>query len=135
MRVRRSPVTEGAAATFTLTRQTRTGASPAALTVPVSVSESGAMLAAAAPRHGDVRRPAGRRRCLTLATVDDVDYKEDSTVAVSPGDSYTVGEPGTATVTRRGRRRAARAAGPRWRIVRGSLGEGRGLAWFSRCRR
>ena len=39
---------------------------------------------------------------MTLATVDDADYEEDSTVtvAVSPGDdSYTVGEPGTATVT------------------------------------
>ena len=92
-----TPVTEGAAAAFTLAR---TGATAAALTVAVSVSESEAAVSGTPPTS--VTFAAGSASAtLSVATVDDEAVEEASTVTatVSPGTGYTVsGTSGSAEV-------------------------------------
>ena len=87
-----SPVTEGAAAAFTLTR---TGDVSAALTVAVEVTESGAMLAGDAPTEVTFVA-ASATAALTLATVDDEAAEAASVLAVTvaSGDGYTVASEG-----------------------------------------
>ena len=92
-----SPVTEGTAARFELTRDI-VGDGP--LTVQVDVSETGAMIAGSPP--GSVSFPANASTVtLTVATTDDTRDESDSeiTVTVSAETGYTVGRPSTATVT------------------------------------
>ena len=92
-----TPVTEGAAAAFTLAR---TGATAAALTVAVSVSESEAAVSGTPPTS--VTFAAGSASAtLSVATVDDEAVEEASTVTatVAPGTGYTVsGTSGSAEV-------------------------------------
>ena len=92
-----TPVTEGAAAAFTLAR---TGATAAALTVAVSVSESEAAVSGTPPTS--VTFAAGSASAtLSVATVDDETVEEASTVTatVAPGTGYTVsGTSGSAEV-------------------------------------
>ena len=92
-----TPVTEGTAASFTLTR---TGATDAALTVTVSVQESASALGGAAPET--VTFEAGSATAsLTLATSDDEVAEAASTVtaALVAGEGYTVdGASGSAGV-------------------------------------
>ena len=92
-----SPVTEGTAASFTVTR---TGATAAALTVAVSVTESGAMLAANPPASVTFGVGEGSAT-LTVATEDDAVVEGASTVtaAVAAGDGYSVGTQNSASVT------------------------------------
>ena len=81
-----SPVTEGAAARFTLRR---TGDPAAALEVAVSVSAAGAVLDGAAPTS--VRFAAGAAEAvLAVATADDAAAEPDGrvTAAVAAGDGY-----------------------------------------------
>ena len=83
-----SPVTEGTAATFVLSR---TGSAAEALTVTVGVTETEAMLAANPP--STVTFGAGESSAtLTVATDDDAAVEAASvvTVAVVSGDDYTV---------------------------------------------
>ena len=78
-----SPVSEGTPAVFTLTRS---GAMADALTVVVSVTESGAVLAAEAPAA--VTFGAGESTtALSLATVDDAVVESTSTVMAAITDS------------------------------------------------
>ena len=82
-----SPVAEGAAATFTLTR---TGPTAEALTVAVSVTESGAMLAANPPSSltfGTGESSAA----LMVATEDDavVEGASAVTAAIATGEGYS----------------------------------------------
>ena len=83
-----TPVTEGAALAFTLTR---TGSTDAALTVAVSVTESGAVLEDTPPSSVSF---AGGSATATLSvpTVDDDAFEDASTVtvAVTAGTGYTV---------------------------------------------
>ena len=83
-----TPVTEGAAAAFTLAR---TGATAAALTVAVSVSESEAAVSGTPP--ASVTFAAGSASAtLSVATEDDEAAEDASTVTatVSSGSGYTV---------------------------------------------
>ena len=83
-----TPVTEGAAAAFTLAR---TGATAAALTVAVSVSESEAAVSGTPP--ASVTFAAGSASAtLSVPTVDDEAAEDASTVTatVSSGSGYTV---------------------------------------------
>ena len=84
-----SPVTEGTAATFTLSR---TGATTAALPVTVAVSESGAMISGTAPTSvtfavGDATKT------LSVPTATDSTDENNSviTATVSAGTGYTAG--------------------------------------------
>ena len=92
-----TPVTEGTAAVFTLTR---TGATDAALTVDVSVTETGAAVSGTSPTS--VTLAAGSDRAtLSVATEDDEVAEDASTVTatVSSGTGYTVsGTAGSADV-------------------------------------
>ena len=92
-----TPVTEGTAAAFTLSR---TGATDAALTVTVSVSESKASVSGTPPTS--VTFAAGSASAtLSVATEDDETVEDASTVTatVSSGSGYTVSGPsGTADV-------------------------------------
>ena len=83
-----SPVTEGAAAAFTLSRG---GDAAAALTVAVRVSEAGAVLAGAAPAAVTFEAGASQA-ALTLATLDDGAGEADArvTATVVPGADYRV---------------------------------------------
>ena len=83
-----SPVTEGTAAVFTLTRS---GSPSAALTVDVAVTESGAMLKGAPPASVTFAADAGTA-ALTVETDDDGLDETPSTItaAVSAGDGHTV---------------------------------------------
>ena len=83
-----TPVTEGTALAFTLTR---TGATDAALTVNVSVTESGATLGASLPTTVTFAASSATA-VLSVATEDDETVEEASTVtaAVSAGTGYTV---------------------------------------------
>ena len=83
-----TPVTEGAAAAFTLSR---TGATDAALTVTVSVSESEAAVSGTPPTSATFAAGAAGA-VLSVATEDDEAVEEASTVTatVSPGTGYTV---------------------------------------------
>ena len=83
-----TPVTEGAAAAFTLSR---TGATDAAVTVTVSVSESEASVSGTPPTS--VTFAAGSASAtLSVATEDDETVEDASTVTatVSSGSGYTV---------------------------------------------
>ncbi len=91
------PVVEGAAASFTVSLDS---AASAALSVPITVSETGRMLSGAPP--GAVGFPAGNRTAtVTLATSDDevIEAHSDVTVGLGAGDGFTVGTPSQATVT------------------------------------
>ena len=94
-----TPVTEGAAAAFTLAR---TGATAAALTVAVSVSVSESEAAVSGTPPTSVTFAAGSASAtLSVATVDDEAVEEASTVTatVAPGTGYTVsGTSGSAEV-------------------------------------
>ena len=92
------PVTEGAYATFTLTR---TGSVSAAQTVTVEVAESGAVLAETSPEAVTFEAESATA-ALDLATADDEVMEDASTVTVTvaAGDGWTVdAEAGSATVT------------------------------------
>ena len=82
------PVTEGAAATFTLTRTEPAGE---ALTVAVDVTETGAMLAGSPPASVSFGVGDGTAT-LTVETDDDtvVEAASEVTVAVAGGDDYTI---------------------------------------------
>ena len=91
------PVVEGAAASFTVSLDS---AASTALSVPITVSETGRMLSGAPP--GAVAVPAGQRTAtVTLATSDDevIEARSDVTVGLGAGDGFTVGTPSQATVT------------------------------------
>ena len=93
-----SPVTEGAEAAFTLSR---TGDASQALTVAVSVTETGSMLDGAAPAEATFAAGAATA-ALDLATADDEAVEDASTVtaAVTAGDGYAVAaDAGSAQVT------------------------------------
>ncbi len=83
-----TPVTEGTALAFTLTR---TGATDAGLTVNVSVSESGAVLGNAPPATATFAANSATAT-LSVPTVDDGTVEDASTVtaAVEAGTGYTV---------------------------------------------
>ena len=83
-----TPVTEGTALAFTLTR---TGATDAALTVNVSVTESGATLGASPPTTATFAASSANAT-LSVPTVDDTTVEAASTVTatVSAGTGYTV---------------------------------------------
>ena len=89
-----SPVTEGADATFTLTRD---GPLTAELTVNVSVAETGSMLSGALPASATFEVGADTTT-LTLATEDDAPIEDPSTVTVTieAGARYQAA-PGAAT--------------------------------------
>ena len=92
-------VTEGAAAVFTLTR---TGATTAAFTVNVTVSETGDVVAAADEGAQTVTFARNTATStLSVATDDDTVNEADSTVtaALGTGPDYDVGTPGSASVT------------------------------------
>ena len=91
-----SSVTEGTAVQFTVT------ASPAPASsqvVGVMWSETGSMLTASRP--ASVTVPTSGSAALSAATVDDAAIEVDSTVTatLSGGSGYTVGSPGSASVT------------------------------------
>ena len=98
-----APVAEGTAATFTLTR---TGPTAGALTVAVSVTESGAMLAANPP--ASVTFGANESSAtLTAATEDDAVVEGASTVtaAITAGEGYlAAARGGLGSGRRRGQR-------------------------------
>ena len=83
-----SPVSEGTALAFTLSR---TGATDAALSVGVSVSETGDVLAGGAPASVTFAAGASQTE-LRLPTVDDdtVEAASTVTVGVSAGEGYEV---------------------------------------------
>ena len=83
-----TPVSEGTAAAFTLIR---TGDTADALTVAVSVSESGAMAAAVAPTEATFAS-GDSTAALAVATTNDAVVETSSTVtaALTPGIGYAV---------------------------------------------
>ena len=92
------PVTEAGASAFTLTR---TGETAAALSVEVSVTETGAMLAAGAPTSVTFGAGASEQ-ALSVGTDDDTVVEEASTVTVvvAAGAGYAVASgSGSAQVT------------------------------------
>ncbi len=91
-----SSVTEGAAATFTLTA---TPAPAANLTVMVTVTEAGTFISGAAPTT--VTIPSSGSVTLTVPTTDDSTDEANGTITatVTAGSGYTVGSPLTASVT------------------------------------
>ena len=96
-----SPVTEGSAARFTLTR---TGATAGTLTVGVTVTESGSFIPSAgytAPSEA-VFAAAAATVALTVETEQDSMYEEHgaitATVTAADNGEYTVGVPAAATV-------------------------------------
>ena len=98
-----TPVTEGAAARFTVSR---TGATTGALAVQVSVSENSAggrnFVASTNEGAKSVSIPMGSASAVySVATVGDAIDEPDGavTVTVASGSGYTVGSPSTASVT------------------------------------
>ncbi len=98
-----TPVTEGAAARFTVSR---TGATTAALAVQVSVSENSAggqnFVASTNEGTKSVSIPMGSASAVySVATVGDAIDEPDGavTVTVASGSGYSVGSPSTASVT------------------------------------
>ena len=91
-----SPVGEGTAADFTLTRTDSAGA----LTVNVDVSESGTMVDGPAPTTVDFA-DGEATAMLSVATEDDAVDEPDSdiTATVAAGTDYAPGTPDSATVT------------------------------------
>ena len=92
-----SPVTEGTAATFTLSR---TGATTSTLTVSVGVTETGNMILGAAPQSVTFTNGAAQAT-LTVPTQNDTTDEDDSviTMRVTAGSAYSVGNPAFTTVT------------------------------------
>ena len=92
-----SPVTEGTAAEFTLTR-TATGT---VLTVTVAVTETGDVISGTATSTTVAFAAAAATATLTVATDDDAADEADSvvTATVDAGTGYAVGSPEFATVT------------------------------------
>ena len=92
-----SPVTEGADAVFTLSR---TGSSAAALTVAVSVTQTGTFLSGAAPATATIAA-GDTTATLSVATDDDDVVEADGSVTatIAAGQGYTVGAPDAASVT------------------------------------
>ena len=98
-----TPVTEGAAARFTVSR---TGATTGALAVQVSVSENSAggrnFVASTNEGAKSVSIPMGSASAVySVATVGDAIDEPDGevTVTLASGSGYTVGSPSTASVT------------------------------------
>ena len=85
-----TPVTEGAAAAFVLTR---TGATAAALTVAVSVTEAGSVVNGATPSSATFAAGASEAR-LSVATVNDGVHETDArlTASIQGADGYEVEE-------------------------------------------
>ena len=85
-----TPVTEGAVAAFVLTR---TGATAAALTVAVSVTEAGSVVNGATPSSATFAAGASEAR-LTVATVNDGVHETDArlTASIQGADGYEVEE-------------------------------------------
>ena len=101
-----SPVSEGTSATFTLTR---TGSSADALTVGVSVTETGAMLGGV-PATGVTFGAGSATAALAVVTEDDeaVETASVVTAALVAGSGYALdANAATAAVTVEGRRRGA----------------------------
>ena len=92
-----SPVTEGTAASFTVTLDQ---AAPEALTVSVSVTESGSALSGAPPASVAFAK-GGTSARLAVPTAGDGVVEADSTVTatVTAGTAYTVGTASSASVT------------------------------------
>ena len=92
-----TPVTEGAAATYTVTLDP---AAPEALTVTVSVVETGSALSGTPPVSVSFAKGA-TSATLTLPTAGDSVVEPDSTVTVTvtAGTGYAVGTGGSASVT------------------------------------
>ena len=92
-----SPVTEGTAASFTVTLDQ---AAPEALTVSVSVTESGSALSGAPPASVAFAKGETSAR-LAVPTAGDSVVETDSTVTatVTAGTPYTVGTASSASVT------------------------------------
>ena len=91
-------VAEGADAAFTLSR---TGSTTAALTVTVTVSQTGAVLKDASAVPSSVTFTADAVTATLALETDDDDTDDDAgtvTVTLGAGTGYTVGEPGAATV-------------------------------------
>ena len=91
-------VEEGADAAFTLSR---TGATAAALTVTVAVSETGSVLKDASAVPSSVTFAADAATAALALETDDDDTDDDAgtvTLTLGAGTGYTVGEPGAATV-------------------------------------
>ena len=94
-----SPVTEGDTASFTVTR---TGPTSAALTVDVSVGETGDMVEPDDVGSTSVTILVGETSAtFEVATVDDTADEDDSTITatITTGTDYAIGTPGSATVT------------------------------------
>ena len=91
-------VAEGADAVFTLTRAN--GDVSGTLTVPVAVTDAGAVLAGAAPT-GVTFSVDASTATLRLATDDDAADEADTpvTVTLQAGTDYSLGAPSTATAT------------------------------------
>ena len=91
-----TPVTEGTAAAFTLAR---TGATDAALTVAVSVSQAGDVLSGAAPTEAVFAANASQAR-LAVATDDDGAHEPDARITASlvAGEGYRVDAAGASAV-------------------------------------
>ena len=90
-------VAEGSPAKFTVSR---TGDTAAALTVPVSVSETGSTFSGTPPASATIT--AGRRHVvLDIATEDDKVREDGSAITAAPGagGGYAVGAPASAEVT------------------------------------
>lgn len=89
-------VTEGAAAQF---RLTRTGGTTATLAVNFTVAETGAMLTASPPTSQSIQSGSGST-IVSLATTDDANHENDSTVTLTltADAGYTVGTRATAQV-------------------------------------
>ncbi len=83
-----TPVTEGSAASFTLTR---TGSTAAALTVSVSVGQAGSVLDGTPPSSATFAAGSSQTR-LAVATVNDAAHEADArvTASVVAGADYTV---------------------------------------------
>ena len=91
-----SSVTEGTAAEFTVTRD---GDTSDALTVTVSVSETGSMISGSAPTSATILAGSATHT-FSVATVDDNTDEPDSTITatVQSGTGYTVGTSASVTV-------------------------------------
>ena len=91
-----SPVTEGTAATFTLTASS---APVADLTVRVTVTDPGNFIAGPQPTMVTIAASATTATLTVPTTPDNADEADDTiTVEVAPNAGYTVGDPATASV-------------------------------------
>ena len=92
-----SPVTEGTAAAFTLSR---TGSVAEALTASVSVSETGDMIEGTAPSTVRFAANADTATLTVLTNNDSMDEDDsDITASIDAGSAYEVGTPASAEVT------------------------------------